>query len=84
MACPGITWTYLRFVQETPIDQSEAPSSSNIQHSKSNIVWLPAAGTFPDWPTLAALITFLDPCMGSGHFPLFALPTPLSTKLSGN
>ncbi|MCX6876901.1 MAG: N-6 DNA methylase [Verrucomicrobia bacterium] len=54
---PGITWTYLRFIQD--------PDTKR---------WSPAAGTFPGWPTLAALITFLDPCMGSGHFPVFALP----------
>ena len=54
---PGITWTYLRFIQD--------PETKG---------WSPAAGTFPGWPTLAALITFLDPCMGSGHFPVFALP----------
>jgi hypothetical protein len=54
---PGITWTYLRFMQD--------PETKR---------WSPAAGTFPGWPALAALITFLDPCMGSGHFPVFALP----------
>lgn len=36
-------------------------------------VWRPAAGTFPDWPQKAAEITVLDPCMGSGHFLVFAL-----------
>jgi hypothetical protein len=36
--------------------------------------WSPAAGTFERWPREAAKITFLDPCMGSGHFPVFALP----------
>jgi hypothetical protein len=35
--------------------------------------WSPAAGTFDGWPREAAKITFLDPCMGSGHFPVFAL-----------
>jgi len=30
--------------------------------------WLPAAGTFPDWPERAAEIKVLDPCCGSGHF----------------
>lgn len=28
----------------------------------------PAAGTFPQWPERAALITMMDPCCGSGHF----------------
>lgn len=36
--------------------------------------WKPAAGTFEGWPETAAEIKFLDPCMGSGHFPVFALP----------
>jgi N-6 DNA Methylase len=36
--------------------------------------WQPAAGTFDGWPGAAKAVTFLDPCMGSGHFPAFALP----------
>ena len=36
--------------------------------------WLPAAGTFDGWPKSARLIRLLDPCMGSGHFLVFALP----------
>ena len=36
--------------------------------------WSPAAGTFDGWPKHAAEIRFLDPCMGSGHFLVFALP----------
>lgn len=36
--------------------------------------WLPAAGTFEGWPKKASLIRLLDPCMGSGHFLVFALP----------
>lgn len=35
--------------------------------------WRPAAGTFPEWPARAADIKMLDPCMGSGHFLVFAL-----------
>lgn len=35
--------------------------------------WHPAAGTFPGWPATAREITVLDPCMGSGHFLVFAL-----------
>lgn len=53
---PGMTWTYLRFIQ----DETKT--------------WKPAAGTFDGWPKAAKDITFLDPCMGSGHFPAFALP----------
>lgn len=36
--------------------------------------WHPAAGTFGGWPKVAKDITLLDPCMGSGHFLVFALP----------
>jgi hypothetical protein len=36
--------------------------------------WRPAAGTFDGWPRRTAEIRFLDPCMGSGHFLVFALP----------
>lgn len=36
--------------------------------------WTPASGAFEGWPKRAKDITFLDPCMGSGHFPVFALP----------
>ncbi len=35
---------------------------------------LPAAGAFDGWPTLARDLKVLDPCMGSGHFLVFALP----------
>jgi len=40
----------------------------------ANQTWSPAAGTFPGWPRTAREITFLDPCMGSGHFLVFGLP----------
>ena len=53
----GITWTYLRFLQD--------------ERTKT---WSPAAGTFSGWPKQARYITFLDPCMGSGHFLVIALP----------
>ena len=36
--------------------------------------WTPSAGIFEGWPKEAKEITFLDPCMGSGHFQVFALP----------
>jgi hypothetical protein len=36
--------------------------------------WSPAAGIFEGWPKKAKETKFLDPCMGSGHFPVFALP----------
>src|SRR5690606_8031989 len=41
---------------------------------EENGTWKPAAGTFEGWPKQAKEITLLDPCMGSGHFLVFALP----------
>ena len=41
---------------------------------KTAKTWLPAAGAFDGWPKSARLIRLLDPCMGSGHFLVFALP----------
>jgi hypothetical protein len=34
----------------------------------------PAAGSFDGWPRAARDLRALDPCMGSGHFLVFALP----------
>ncbi len=34
----------------------------------------PAAGAFDGWPHAARELRVLDPCMGSGHFLVFALP----------
>jgi hypothetical protein len=36
--------------------------------------WRPAAGTFGGWSQSAREVVVLDPCMGSGHFLVFALP----------
>jgi len=55
----GYEWTYLRFVRDEDGDKTGP--------------WRPAAGTFPSWPQTAREITMLDPCMGSGHFLVFAL-----------
>ena len=35
---------------------------------------VPAAGTFEGWPDAGADLTVMDPCMGSGHFLVAALP----------
>ncbi len=43
--------------------------------------WLPAAGTFDGWPRAASLIRLLDPCMGSGHFLVFALPLLIRLRM---
>ena len=53
-------WTYLRFARREGDNDKLEP-------------WRPAAGTFDGWPLTAKDITLLDPCMGSGHFLVFAL-----------
>lgn len=44
--------------------------------------WKPAAGTFDGWPKEAKDITLLDPCMGSGHFLVFALPILVAFRMA--
>jgi hypothetical protein len=44
--------------------------------------WRPAAGSFPEWPTKASDIRILDPCMGSGHFLVFALPILVAMRVA--
>ena len=57
----GLAWTYLRFVRDVGDDGTQGP-------------WRPAFGGFAGWPEAAKDITLLDPCMGSGHFLVAALP----------
>ncbi len=72
---PGIDWTYLRFARSDADAENAAPDSLTTDHrSPVTAHWRPAAGTFDGWPRHAAEIRFLDPCMGSGHFLVFALP----------
>ena len=59
----GYRWTYLRFVREPRDGETHEIGP-----------WRPAAGAFEGWPKAAKDITVLDPCMGSGHFLVFALP----------
>ena len=73
VALPGCSWDYLRFVKVPPDDEPSDSPSSFTPHP-SSFLWTPAAGTFDGWPKRAAEIRFLDPCMGSGHFLVFALP----------
>ena len=44
--------------------------------------WRPAAGMFDGWPKTAHEITVLDPCMGSGHFLVFALPILVAFRMA--
>ncbi|MET4118813.1 hypothetical protein ABIB85_005442 [Bradyrhizobium sp. JR1.5] len=60
----GYRWRYLRFVRELQEGETEETATGP---------WRPAAGNFVEWPIAAKGITVLDPCMGSGHFLVFAL-----------
>ncbi|HVB82655.1 MAG TPA: N-6 DNA methylase [Candidatus Binataceae bacterium] len=64
-----LNWAYLRFVRDTAEDGTEGP-------------WRPAAGIFDGWPNAAKDITLLDPCMGSGHFLVFALPILVAFRVA--
>ena len=64
-----IDWPYLRFVRDRAEDGTEGP-------------WRPAAGTFDGWPKTTKDITVIDPCMGSGHFLVFALPILLAFRMA--
>ncbi len=64
-----IDWAYLRFVRDTAEDGTEGP-------------WRPAAGVFEGWPKAVKDLTVLDPCMGSGHFLVFALPILVAFRMA--
>ena len=64
-----LEWTYLRFVRRKVENGIEGP-------------WRPAAGTFDGWPEAAKDLTVLDPCMGSGHFLVFALPILVAFRIA--
>lgn len=62
---PGYRWTYLRFIREPQKGET---------HEVATGPWRPAGGVLEGWPKETKDITVLDPCMGSGHFLVFALP----------
>lgn len=64
-----IDWAYLRFVRDKAENGAEGP-------------WRPAAGTLDGWPKVAKDVTLLDPCMGSGHFLVFALPILVAFRMA--
>ena len=49
---------------------------------EDNGPWRPAAGAFDGWPKAAKEITVLDPCMGSGHFLVFAFPILVALRIA--
>lgn len=50
---------------------------------QNNGSWIPAAGTFDDWPEQLNEFKILDPCCGSGHFLVsaFIMLVPMRMKL---
>ena len=64
-----IDWSYLRFTRK----EAEGDVHGN---------WQPAAGTFDGWPKSSKKLTVLDPCMGSGHFLVFALAILVAIRSS--
>ncbi len=64
-----IDWCYLSFVRDKADDGVEGP-------------WRPATGAFEGWPHAAKDLTVLDPCMGSGHFLVFALPILIAFRMA--
>ena len=65
----GVEWTYLRFVRADGEDGASGP-------------WRPAAGAYHGWPSAAKDLTLCDPCMGSGHFLVFALPILAALRMA--
>ncbi len=76
-AVAGVEWTYLRFVRSSP-----SPLAGEGRGEGEQGPWRPAAGTFEGWPKVAKCITLLDPCMGSGHFLVFALPILVGFRMA--
>jgi len=85
-----VEWTYLRFVRDKSDDGPPLPvagegSEATAEPGEGNQKlgpWRPAAGTFEGWPRAAKDITVLDPCMGSGHFLVFALPILVAFRMA--
>ncbi|MFA7164242.1 MAG: transposase [Desulfoplanes sp.] len=51
----------------------------------ASTVWIPAAGTFDDWPEQLCELKTLDPCCGSGHFLVaaFLMLVPMRMERDG-
>jgi hypothetical protein len=83
-AVGDINWTYLRFVRDplpSPSGRGTEGEGEDFDSDKQG-PWRPAAGTFDGWPKTAKEITVLDPCMGSGHFLVFALPILVALRMA--
>ena len=84
----GVDWKYLRFVEKnsqeatqrteggsqpsvSPVSSIGPPEAAGVGGCSKS--WTPAAGAFEGWPKTVKELRVLDPCMGSGHFLVFAL-----------
>ena len=61
-----IDWSYLRFVRDK---SEEGP-------------WCPVIDMSDGWPNTAKELSILDPCMGSGHFLVLALPILVALRMA--
>lgn len=70
---------YLRFVPGAPPAEGSETAESVAAPDE------PAAGRFENWPRSLADFKVLDPCCGSGHFPVFLLHmlVPMRMALEG-
>ena len=50
-------------------------------NKKEDGSWFSAAGGFEGWPKSVKELKVLDPCMGSGHFLVFALPILMAFRI---
>ena len=93
----GAWWTARRLTDE---DLKSAPSEEELRNKaalpgvplaylrftkQDDDVWVPAAGTFKDWPENLSELKTLDPCCGSGHFLVsaFLMLVPMRMALEG-
>lgn len=52
-----------------------------LRFTRQEAGWQPTAGVFEPWPDAAKRIRILDPCAGSGHFLVFALPILVAMRM---
>ena len=55
---------------------------SYLRLMKNQGRWRPIAGAFHTWPHDSRQLRILDPCMGSGHFLVFALPLLVAIRIA--
>ncbi|WP_019570733.1 N-6 DNA methylase [Thioalkalivibrio sp. ALE11] len=84
-AIPGVLLQYLRFVREE-IETAEAQAGDGQPEGGAGPgAWMPAAGTFAQWPDDLADLKVMDPCCGSGHFlvAVLLMLVPMRQELEG-